>query len=56
MNLSSIVIQTRPEHLESVLEIIKSSSDCEYHIHDLKGRIIVSVADRPFQAFTLNFF
>ncbi len=43
MNLSSIVIQTRPEHLESVLEIIKSSSDCEYHIHDLKGRIIVTI-------------
>ncbi len=43
MNLSSIVIQTRPEHLESVLEIIKSSPDCEYHIHDLKGRIIVTI-------------
>jgi len=43
MNLSSIVIQTRPEHLESVLKVIKSSSDCEYHIHDDKGRIIVTI-------------
>ncbi len=43
MNLSSIVIQTRPEHLESVLKIIKSSPDCEYHIHDEKGRIIVTI-------------
>lgn len=43
MNLSSIVIQTRPEHLESVLEIIKSSPDCEYHLHDEKGRIIITI-------------
>ena len=43
MNLSSIVIQTRPEHLKSVLKIIKSSLDCEYHIHDEKGRIIVTI-------------
>ena len=43
MNLSSIVIQTRPEHLESVLKAIKSSPDCEYHIHDEKGRIIVTI-------------
>ncbi len=43
MNLSSIVIQTRPEHLDSVLEVIKSSPDCEYHIHDEKGRIIVTI-------------
>ncbi len=43
MNLSSIVIQTRPEHLESVLKGVKSSPDYEYHIHDEKGRIIVTI-------------
>ena len=43
MNLSSIVIQTRPEHLDKVLEAVKSSPDCEYHLHDEKGRIIVTI-------------
>ncbi|MCF6169530.1 MAG: chaperone NapD [Bacteroidales bacterium] len=43
MNLSSIIIQTRPEHLDSVLAAVKASPDCEYHIHDEKGRIIVTI-------------
>ncbi len=43
MNISSIVVQTRPEHLESVLEEIKSCGACEYHFHDEKGRIIVTI-------------
>lgn len=43
MNLSSIVIQTRADKLESVLQIIKQSDFCEYHLHDEKGRIIVTI-------------
>lgn len=43
MNLSSVVIQTRAEKLENVLQIIKQSEFCEYHIHDEKGRIIVTI-------------
>ncbi|RLD47785.1 MAG: nitrate reductase [Bacteroidetes bacterium] len=43
MNLSSIVIQTNPENLNKVLQTVKSSPDCEYHIHDEKGRIIVTI-------------
>jgi len=43
MNLSSIVVQTKSEHLNEVLEAIKSSKDCEYHLHDEKGRIIVTI-------------
>lgn len=43
MNLSSIVVQTKPEHLEEVLDAIKSSNDFEYHLHDEKGRIIVTI-------------
>ena len=43
MNLSSIVILTKAEHLERVLEDIKNSKDCEYHLHDEKGRIIVTI-------------
>ncbi|RLD52836.1 MAG: nitrate reductase [Bacteroidetes bacterium] len=43
MNLSSVVIQTRPEHLNEVLEAVKESEICEYHLHDKKGRIIVTI-------------
>ena len=43
MNLSSIVIQTRPEHLKEVLAVVKEATFCEYHLHDEKGRIIVTV-------------
>jgi len=43
MNLSSIVVLTKPEHLEEVLAAIKSSDEFEYHLHDEKGRIIVTI-------------
>ncbi len=43
MNLSSVVVQTRPEHLEEVIKAIKASPDCEYHLHDEKGRIIITI-------------
>ena len=43
MNLSSVVIQTLPANLEKVLRVIKESPLCEYHLHDEKGRIIVTI-------------
>jgi len=43
MNLSSIVVLTKPEYLEEVLVAIKSSDEYEYHLHDEKGRIIVTI-------------
>ena len=43
MNISSILIQTRPEFLETVLEKVKNSDICDYHLHDEKGRIIVTI-------------
>ncbi len=43
MNLSSVVIQTKAEHLEEVLKVIQESTICEYHLHDEKGRIIVTL-------------
>jgi len=43
MNLSSIVVLTKPEHIEEVLDTIRSSNDFEYHLHDEKGRIIVTI-------------
>lgn len=43
MNLSSIVIRTKPEHLVNLLERLQKSSLCEYHLHDPQGRIIVTI-------------
>ena len=44
MNISSIVIQTLPENVERVIEIINENPEiCEYHLHDPKGKIIVTV-------------
>ena len=43
MNISSIVVQTRPEFVEEVVENLKKSGVCDYHLHDAKGRIIVTI-------------
>jgi len=43
MNVSSIVVQTLPENVESVIESLKNSGVCDYHLHDPKGKIIVTI-------------
>ncbi len=43
MNISSIVVQTKPEYLEKVVEDLKASKVCDYHFHDELGRIIVTI-------------
>ena len=43
MNISSIVVQTRAEYLEQVLIDLKNSEVCDYHMHDDKGRVIVTI-------------
>ncbi len=43
MNISSIVVQTSPKFLEEVLSEVKKTDICEYHMHDEKGRIIVTL-------------
>ena len=43
MTLSSIVVQTKPENLEAVINSLKESDLCEYHLNDEKGRIIITV-------------
>ncbi len=43
MNLSSIVVLTTAEHLEEMVQTIQQSEFCEYHLHDEKGRIIVTI-------------
>ena len=43
MNISSIVVQTLPEHLEQVVEDLKNCEACDYHMHDEKGRVIITI-------------
>ena len=43
MNISGILVQTKPEHVLSVIEQIKNNDCCEYHLHDEKGRIVVTI-------------
>lgn len=43
MNISSIVVQTLPKFLDEVVENLKSCGACDYHLHDEKGRIIVTI-------------
>ncbi len=43
MNISSVIIQCLPEHIEKVIQEIESTNICEYHLHDAKGQIIVTI-------------
>jgi len=43
MNVSSIVVQTRPEHCDALRQILEDGDLCEVHFHDEKGRIIVTI-------------
>lgn len=43
MNVSSIVVQTLPKYLDEVVEALKNTPECDYHLHDEKGRIIITI-------------
>jgi len=43
MNISSIVVQTTPQFLDEVVENLKNCGACDYHLHDEKGRIIITI-------------
>ena len=43
MNISSIVVKTLPKYLEQVIEDLKKCDACDYHMHDEKGRIIITI-------------
>jgi nitrate reductase NapD len=43
MNISSIVVQTLPKFVEEVAESLKNCEACDYHLHDEKGRIIITI-------------
>jgi len=43
MNISSIVVQTMPQFLDEVVQSLKDCKECDYHMHDEKGRIIITI-------------
>ncbi len=43
MNISSIVVQCLPEWVEEVVQKLKDIPECDYHMHDAKGRIIITI-------------
>ena len=43
MNISSIVVMTNPDNTMKVVEDLKNSGLCDYHIHDELGRIIITI-------------
>jgi len=43
MNISSIVVQTLPDNLNQVVEDLKNCGVCDYHFHDEKGKIIITI-------------
>ena len=43
MNVSSIVVQTLPKFLDEVVQALKDCEVCDYHLHDEKGRVIITI-------------
>ena len=43
MNISSIVVQTLPKFLDQVVKDLKDCEACDYHLHDEKGRVIITI-------------
>ncbi|MCK4874644.1 MAG: chaperone NapD [Sulfurimonas sp.] len=43
MNISSIVVKTVPKYLDEVVQALKDCEECDYHMHDEKGRVIITI-------------
>jgi nitrate reductase NapD len=43
MNISSIIVKTRPEHLEDVKKELEKTGICEIHFDDARGIVIVTI-------------
>ncbi len=43
MNISSIIIQTLPQNIESVLKAVNESDFCDYEVHNEIGKIVVTL-------------
>ncbi len=43
MNISSIVVKTIPKFLDEVVASLKNTPECDYHMHDEAGHIIITI-------------
>ncbi|MCK5776205.1 MAG: chaperone NapD [Bacteroidales bacterium] len=43
MNISGILVQTKQENTQKVIDLIKAHDCCDYHMHDEKGKIVVTI-------------
>jgi len=43
MNVSGILVQTRPEEVETVIQRLKDTNICDVYTHDELGRIVVTI-------------
>ena len=43
MNVSSIVVQCLPKYIDEVVASLENTPECDYHFHDEKGRIIITI-------------
>lgn len=43
MNISSIIVRTKKEHLDEVIQKLNEVDFCEYHLDDRKGNIVVTI-------------
>ncbi|WP_297442642.1 chaperone NapD [Sulfurimonas sp.] len=43
MNVSSIVVQCLPKYVEEVAQSLRDCEVCDYHMHDEKGRVIITI-------------
>ena len=43
MNVSSIVVKTKPEHIQDVIVDINAIDLCEVHFNDDEGKIVVTI-------------
>ena len=43
MNVSGVLVQTRPEEVEAVIQRLKDSNICDVYTHGELGRIVVTI-------------
>jgi nitrate reductase NapD len=43
MNVSSIVVKTKIEHLQHVIDSINAVDFCEVHFYDSDGKIVITI-------------
>jgi len=46
MNISSIIVKTKPVHLQEVMDSINAVKYCEVHFFDSAGRIVVTIEEK----------